>query len=594
LSDCRSAALVSRDGSIDWFCAPRFDSPSAFARILDPGGGHWSIRPASGSFKERAYLGDGPVLRTVFDASGGTVALTDAMLLSPEGRGHEIGRSVPHAIAREVACTAGAVEMVAELTPRFEYGLTRPTVSGRGEDWTLSAGPTVLRLAGSVPHEIADGPCLRARFTLRAGESAGFTLHHTAAHDADSTAIGPPAAAIQQTIDGWRSWARLHEPYRGRYAGQVRRSAMVLQALTYQPSGAVIAAPTTSLPERVGDSWNWDYRFVWLRDLSFVLRALWVAACPDEPRRFFEWIAGSLGQFDNDRVQIMFGVEGERDLTEHALHHLAGHRGSRPVRVGNDAWRQRQLDVLGEVLDGAHLLRDRLGELSDPVRGMLIGLADRAAEAWRQPDYGMWEARDRTRHYLSSKVMCWVALDRAVKLAAQLGAEVRVGSWTAARDSVRSAILERGWDPKVRAFTGAFDSGQLDASVLLMPLVGFLPATDARVRGTIDRVSERLASDHGVQRWEGEGSGFVLCGFWLSECLALAGDADGAAERFESTAAAANDLGLLAEETDLESGELLGNHPQALSHVGLINSAWRLTQLDQTERSTADDRPIDR
>jgi len=304
-----------------------------------------------------------------------------------------------------------------------------------------------------------------------------------------------------------------------------------------------------------------------------------VAACPDEPRRYFDWIARALGQLDGDHVQIMFGVDGERDLTEHTLEHLAGFRDSRPVRIGNDAWQQTQLDVLGEVLDSAHLMRDYLDEsISGPIRETLVGLADMAASKWREPDFGMWEARDKARQYLSSKVMCWVALDRAVRLAPRLGADARVSAWASARDAVQGAVLEEGWNQDVRAFTGAIGSDELDASVLLMPLVGIIPADDERMRATVERIEEQLANERGVQRWADEGSGFLLCGFWLSECLALLGERERAESRFAATAACANDLGLMAEEVELGSGEPLGNFPQALSHVGLINAAWRLTE----------------
>jgi GH15 family glucan-1,4-alpha-glucosidase len=313
-----------------------------------------------------------------------------------------------------------------------------------------------------------------------------------------------------------------------------------------------------------------------------VTRALWVASCPDEPSRYLDWIARALGRLDGSNVQIMFGLDGERDLTEHTLEHLSGFRDSRPVRVGNDAWRQRQLDVPGEVLDSAYLLRDYLDdEVRGPVRELLVGLAEHAASTWHEPDYGMWESRDQPRHYLSSKVMCWVALDRAIRLAGRLGAGGRVRSWTEERDRIRDAVLEEGWNSHVRAFTGALGSDRLDASVLLMPLVGLIDGTDERMRSTVERVEAELATEHGVQRWADEGSAFVLCGFWLAECLALGGQMERAEDRFGAAAAAASDLGLMAEEVAIDSGEPLGNFPQALSHVGLINAAWRLHELQE-------------
>lgn len=572
LSDCRTAALTDREGTVTWFSPTRFDGPSIFGSLLDPDAGHWSIRPAGEARTERAYLDDGPILRTTFTTDTGEVTLTDALALRPGSRGHEIGGTAETRLVRVATCLRGEVTLESDLSARPEYGLTTPHLVGNGAGWELIGGRTPLRLRSSASHAPRENR-LRASVSLAAGKSAEWVL--TCGEDDGRAA----AKLLDDTRAGWASWAEQHPALPGPHGAAMRRSAMVLQALTYAPNGVVIAAPTTSLPERIGQEWNWDYRFAWLRDLSFVVRALWVAACPDEPQRYLDWIARALGRLDGQDPQIMFGVEGERDLTEHTLDHLRGYRDSRPVRIGNDAWSQRQLDVPGEVLDSAHLLRQYLGDpIPVPVRETLVALADRAAETWEEPDYGMWEARDRTRHYLSSKVMGWVALDRAVKLAGPLDAAGRVATWTRERDRVRRAVLEDGWNPEAQAFTGAIGSDQLDASVLLMPLVGILEPDDERWRATVERIEERLATEHGVQRWQDEGSGFVLCGFWLAECLALMGERDRAEERFAATAACANDLGLMAEEVAMDTGEPLGNMPQALSHVGLINAAWRLTE----------------
>jgi GH15 family glucan-1,4-alpha-glucosidase len=342
-----------------------------------------------------------------------------------------------------------------------------------------------------------------------------------------------------------------------------------------------VAAATTSLPETCGGGDNWDYRFAWLRDLSLTLRALWIAACPDEAERFFHWIDHAIGGHlvEGRQVQIMYGIEGEHDLTEHSLEHLRGFRGSRPVRVGNDAWYQKQLDVLGEVVDAAYLLRDQLGdEFDDVIARLISGFADKAAESWHETDAGMWEARDEERHYISAKVMCWVALDRAIKLAPRLGEHADTKRWEMAREEVREAILERGWSEEAGAYTGAFGSDQLDASVLLMPLVDFLPATDPRMWATIEAVERELAGDGLVHRWDGDDNGFLICTYWLVECLARAGETERAVELFERTTSYANDLGLLAEEADAATGEQWGNFPQAFSHVGLVNAAWSLSQ----------------
>jgi GH15 family glucan-1,4-alpha-glucosidase len=359
-------------------------------------------------------------------------------------------------------------------------------------------------------------------------------LHHRGAVEA---VAGPldGRAALRDTVAGWQSWTGIHQGYQGPYRDQVTRSGLVLQALTYRPTGAVIAAATTSLPEEIGGSANWDYRFGWLRDGSFTLKALWVAACPDEGQRFFDWIAASAGPIGEGRVPIMFGAGGEHDLTEHELDHLAGFAGSRPVRVGNDAWTQKQLDVLGEVLECAWVLRDQLGELAPATAAFLCSLADRAAVTWQEPDAGIWEGREGERDYLTSKAMCWVALDRAVKLADRLGAEADVARWETARADIRVAILDHGWNEQVKAFTGSFDSDHLDAGVLLLPIVGFLPGDDERVVATLDAIERDLATGSLVQRWTGSGDegAFIICSYWLAAGRAMAGQVDRAKEIFE-------------------------------------------------------------
>jgi GH15 family glucan-1,4-alpha-glucosidase len=416
----------------------------------------------------------------------------------------------------------------------------------------------------------------RAEFLIAAGEVVELRLCYQPSYGAHPDFTAEPS--IEDTIAAWESWSALHTSYDGPFPDEVRRSALVLQGLTFGPSGAVVAAATTSLPEQLGGGLNFDYRFAWLRDLSLTVRALWVAACPDEPARLFDWLSSSAGHVRGELIQIMYGVEGERDLSEHVLEHLSGYRGNTPVRVGNAAWDQVQLDVLGEVLDAAHLLRHHLGKLTGPVQQLLVALANRAGDSWQDPDAGMWEARDAERHYVSSKVMCWVALDRATELAPMLGDGADASRWSSARDDIRAEVLTRAWSERAKAFTGAFDSDELDASVLMLPLVGFLAATDARMRATIDAVEERLGEGGLVRRWADDPSGFLICTYWLVECLALAGEHKRAHAWFRTATGYANDLGLLAEEADLNSGELLGNYPQAFSHVGLINAAWRLRQ----------------
>lgn len=575
LSDCHSAALVDRSGSVDWWCLPRFDSPSVFGRLLDPAAGHWVVRPLGEFTTERAYVGDTLVLRTSFRTDSGVVSVTDALLLEPGAHGHEIGLRSPHVLLRRVEGQQGTVRMGADLSPRMEYGRTEPHLRLLPDGAEATGGPVRLTLATSVPLQLVDGAVL-GEFDVAAGQVIDLRLSYAPTFGPARGVGGVPS--LDRTVTSWASWAAQHTGYDGEFPEQVRRSSLVLQGLTYGPSGAIIAAATTSLPETMGGELNFDYRYAWLRDLSLTIRSLWLAACPDEPSRLFAWLANSAGHLRDELVQIMYGVEGERDLTEHTLEHLGGYRGSAPVRVGNQAWEQNQLDVFGEVLDAAHLLRDQLGELSAPTQQLLVALANRAARSWEQPDAGMWEARDKRRHYTSSKVMCWVALERAVQLAPRLGVEADPQAWGEARDAVRAAVLEQAWSEPADAYTGAFGSDDLDASVLLLPVVGFVPATDERMRATIAAVERELGEGGLVRRWPSDESGFFICTYWLVECLVLAGDRERARSWFHRATAHANDLGLLSEEADPQTAELLGNFPQASSHVGLINAAWRLGQ----------------
>ena len=596
LSDCHSAALVSSDGSIDWLCAPRFDSPALFARLLDADAGHWRIRPAARHTAERRYRPGTLVLETTFRTDEGVVRLTDALAVGRNERGHDLGADAPHALLRQVECIEGRVAMECEYAPRPENGLVRPLLECTPDGVVGRGGASATLLSASVRFAATDGTA-RARFTLAAGETAGFALQHRHAAEQrpEHWAADEILRRIDDTAAAWSSWSDMHQRYDGPWRELVHQSGRVLQALTYVPTGAIVAAPTTSLPETVGGTRNWDYRYSWIRDASLTLEALWVAACPDEAYRFFDFLAhAALPQLaDGGHLQIMFGVGGEHDLAERELPWLDGWRGSSPVRVGNGAWTQQQLDVYGELLGAAHRLTDQIREMGEPARRLLAGAADAAARAWDTTDQGIWEVRDEPRHYLHSKLMCWVALDRAIDLAPVLGAEDRVAHWTETREAVREAIVERGWSEKAGAFTQAFGSDALDASVLLMPIVGFLPADDPRVRATIEAIAERLTDDRGlVFRYragdglDGEEGTFLLCTFWLAHALALGGEVARARDVFAAAAGFANDLGLLAEEVDAKSGELLGNFPQAFSHVGLVNAAWAISEAERGASST--------
>jgi GH15 family glucan-1,4-alpha-glucosidase len=365
---------------------------------------------------------------------------------------------------------------------------------------------------------------------------------------------------------------------------RVQFAGVVFQGLTYQPTGALVAAATTSLPEVPGGEDNWDYRYGWLRDAAMTARALSASTCASEARRYFDWmVRAAVTCREEEQVQIVFGVEGERDLSEHRLEHLDGHLGSRPVRIGNAAWRQKQLDVLGHVLDSAWVLRGELGTPDPFTARFLCQLADRAARQWREPDSGIWEGRDGERHYLVSKVGCWVALDRALRLADRLAASVHRQRWRRARDELRSTILREGFDERRKAFTGALGSDHLDAGVLLLPIVGFIDADDPRMTSTIELLERELADGGLIRRWTGARDGaFLPACFWLAECHARAGRLDRAYEAFHAAAGVATDLGLLAEEVDPSTGALRGNIPQAISHVGLVNAAQALTEAHAT------------
>jgi alpha,alpha-trehalase len=472
----------------------------------------------------------------------------------------------------------------------MEYGLVHPLLVPLDGCVVARGGADVLVLSSAEPLALARSSA-GGTVALVAGDRACFALEHVTSSEAVPRPWSEDAVAarIDATIRGWRTWSDIHQGYEGPWRELVHHSGRVLQALTYHPTGAIVAAPTTSLPEAVGAGRNWDYRYTWVRDASLTLEALWVAACPDEAHRFFAWMATAAAARVRERdLQIMFGVGGEHDLTERELGHLPGWRDSRPVRVGNGAWNQRQLDVHGELLSAARRLRGYLGTLDETTRGFLIEVADAAAGRWQEADQGIWEVRGEPRHFLYSKLMCWVALDCAIELAGELDARDRVAGWDHTRTRVRDAIETSGWSESAGAFTQSFGSDDLDASALMLPITGFLPGSDPRVRATIDAIDAGLTDDRGlVYRYrshdglEGEEGTFLICTFWLAQAFAAAGELERARRTFERAIAYANDVGLLAEEVDAASGELLGNFPQAFSHIGLVNAAWAISQAEQ-------------
>lgn len=590
LSDCSSAALVSASGSVDWLCFPRFDSPSVFGRLLGPDAGFWSIRPAGAHSSTRRYLGPTMVLETTHTTPAGGVVVADALVLGDGRRGHDLGAESPGALLRQVSCTAGTAELDIVFSPRPDYGLGQPRLRAVDGGLEVSAGTDVPALSAAVPFELSGGTA-RARVTLRAGDVLGFALHHRPGGSGGPSwwSQAEIARRLADTVQGWTSWAQMHQNYQGPWQDLVAGSGRILQALTYFPTGAMVAAPTTSLPEVAGGTRNWDYRYTWIRDASMTLQALWVAACPDEAGKFFQFLATAAASqlAAGEELQIMFGIGGERELPERELAHLPGWRASSPVRIGNGAWNQRQLDVYGELLDAAATLPEYLAGLAPDTRRFLADAADAAASRWRSADNGIWEVRGKPRHYLHSKLMCWVAVDRALGLAELLGTPGRVQGWAAAREQIAESIRTEGWSHAAKAYTQAYGSEDLDASALMLTIVGFLPADDPGMLATIEAIEQRLTDARGlVYRYladdgmAGEEGTFLLCTFWLAHALALAGRTQRAREVFERAAGFATDLGLLAEEIAPDSSELLGNFPQAFSHIGLINAAWAICEAE--------------
>jgi alpha,alpha-trehalase len=595
LADCRSAALVTNDGSIDWLCLPRYDSPAIFSRILDPDAGHWSIRPAGEFSVERRYIPGTLVIETIFTTDAGVVRLRDAMAFAEGQRGHELGFEAPHEIVRSVDGVSGRVALEMELAPRGEYGLVKPLFRQEDAGGRTFGGPNRIAVRAGARAEISDAT-MRATFAVGEGESVGFAMRWAPVESAEAPRPTPAdrvAARIDDTVEAWRSWEAEHDIYEGPHKELVRLSSRILKGLTYRPTGAIVAAPTTSLPETVGGERNWDYRFSWIRDSSLTVEALYIGACSDEAEEFVSFMTSSAGgRAGEGSLQIMYGIGGEHDLSERELPHLRGWRDSSPVRVGNGAWDQVQLDVYGELLNSLHLYRAQLGELHPEIQTFVADLADTAARRWRETDAGMWEMRGEPRHHLSSKVLCWTALDRAVKLAPSLGELAKVEEWSGVRDEIRAAVLERGWSEKRQAYAQSFDSDELDAAQLLMPILGFLPATDERMRSTIEAIARDLTEDGLVLRYRneeglnadglsGEEGTFVICSFWLVSCLAKSGEVERAEELFDRLTGYANDLGLLAEEIDTGNGEQLGNFPQAFSHIGLITAAYEIDKAKE-------------
>jgi GH15 family glucan-1,4-alpha-glucosidase len=584
IGDTHTVGLVADDGSLDWLCVPRFDSPACFAALLgDDSHGRWLIAPAAGGRAARRQYRDGTlVLETEFETPEGAVRLIDFMPL----------RDKDVDVVRIVEGLRGSVPMRMELVMRFDYGSIVPWVRRVRDGIRAVAGPDGLVLRSPV-HTYGKDLRTYAEFTVSARERVPFVLSYHASPE-PAPALPDAERALRVTTDWWRRWSS-RSTYAGRHHELVNRSAITLKALTYQPSGGLIAAATTSLPESIGGVRNWDYRFCWLRDATFSLYALLTLGYESEARAWREWLVRAVaGQ--PERMQIMYGPLGERRLTELELDWLPGYEGSAPVRTGNAASAQFQLDVFGEIADTLHVTRKLGLPLAPGVRGVGQAIVDFLEDGWRQPDDGIWEVRGPRRHFTHSKVMAWVAFDRAVKAMTMdpTALDTPINQLRESRDAVHAEVLAKGYHAERGSFVQCYGSSALDASLLMIPLVGFLPPDDPRVQGTMAAIQRELMPDGFVRRYEtkggvdglpaGEGA-FLPCSFWLADNLALMGRLDEARALYERLISVANDVGLLSEEYDPHAGRLLGNFPQAMSHVALVNTASNLTGTVSPARS---------
>jgi GH15 family glucan-1,4-alpha-glucosidase len=574
-----TCALVGRDGSIDWCCFPHMEAPSLFAAILDTDwGGHFAVRPSGPFDSDQAYVGETNILRTAFRTSSGTVTLTDFMpariVVEPE--------ALHQAMFRKVTCDDGEVTLEIDFAPRFDYGRAETIITPTQSGALATGNHERVFLYAPVEFEVVSGRATATR-AIKAGESFWLLLRYgidLAMKPGESERI------LEETLDFWGSWA--HDCggsptclFYGPWHGLVVRSGLILKLLTHHETGSIAAAPTTSIPEEVGGERNWDYRFNWIRDAAFSVQALFNLGHTEEAKRHLRWFIDICKSSPHpEAIQIIYGMHGETDLLEEKLNHLSGYRNSRPVRIGNAAAGQTQLDIYGELIN-AFYETTRYGEgVTEEDWTSIKMIVDYVCKIWDTEDYGIWEVRSGPQHFVYSKLMCWVALDRGIKMAESKGYEAPLAVWARAKDEIRAAILDKGFSQKLNSFVQALGSESLDASNLLIPMMGFLPFDDGRVQGTIDATLENLTSDEGlVYRYvsgdglRGQEGTFVLCTFWLVNALSLSGRVEEAEGIFMNVLKHISPSGLLSEEIDPRTGEQLGNFPQAFSHIGLINSA---------------------
>ena len=579
IGDSGTAALISDEGSIDWLCLPDFAADPLFGRILDPGGGHCAVRPCGLRETRRRYLPGTPVLETTFRTEMGVATLTDLFASAPGAR-KEAELWPFRWLIRRVQGVEGQVILDVEVAPRDVFGTGRWKLRHDGRALVARRGGRVLFVACSTPF-VVERDAASARIQVEPGD----VVHVSLAYAERDVGVVPPVGeaaerVLRDTVDRWRAWSE-QIPCAPEHREAVERSALTLKLLTFAPSGGVVAAPTTSLPEAIGGDRNWDYRHVWVRDASRSVAALLDRGHPEDARAYLFWIANAT-QLTRPRIETLYALNGGRAGREHEVQGLRGYGGSLPVRRGNDAAKQLQLDNWGYLADAALIFAERTGDLPWNLWPAVRAFVDFAAANWRRQDRGIWEFRDRPRHLVHSKVMCWVALDRGLRLARLLREDAPVARWESERDRIRAAVLRHGLNAESGGFARAFDDPVIDASLLELPIVGFLPGDDERVLITIERVRAELGRGDLVMRYrsgdglfEGEGA-FLACSFWLAHALALAGRRDDGLDVFDHACARANEVGLLPEEIDLERGSFLGNFPQGLSHLALLAAATAL------------------
>ncbi|MFP5228990.1 MAG: glycoside hydrolase family 15 protein [Acidobacteriota bacterium] len=583
IGDCETAALVNREGSIDWLCWPDFSSGACFASLLgSKTNGYWQICPAGQDWKsQRKYRDHTLILETTFESDEGTVRLTDFMPI----REHNSD------VVRIVECLRGKMDLTLGLCLRFDYGRTVPWVTAIDDGIRAVAGPSLAVLHASVPVH-GENLHTAAEFTVNEGDRVWFTLTYGQSFRPDPRPINAEHA-LRDTERFWNRWiAQLQ--YKGQYAEAVERSLITLKAMTFRPSGGVVAAMTTSLPESIGGSRNWDYRFCWLRDTTFTLLSMTTAGCYEEAAAWQDWLLRAIAG-SPDQLQIMYGLKGERSLNEWEASWLPGYEGSSPVRIGNAASEQVQLDIYGELLDTFfHALHGLNQHTEDDFR-VLVLLLDHLTDIWQRPDDGIWETRGGREQFTYSKMMAWVAFDRAILIAKKLHAKAPIEKWQEIRDRIHEDVCRNGFNEEKKSFVQFYGGKQLDASLLLMPIVGFLPATDPRVRSTIEAIERELMVDGFLMRYDtgrvsdglppGEGA-FLACSFWLVSALKAIGREQDARKLFNRLLALRNDLGLLSEEYDVQRKRLVGNFPQAFSHIALVNAAFDLEQKKEEHPRT--------